>query len=204
MCHIISRLEVQTTLLSFCQDIWQQRLAKSWGLGTDNKFQYIIDNNIEDNKIIASREIDEKYYKLTTREDEMDKLPVIVVYENSVGTPKEIINLFIDNLKKNKLVTFNGLGNDPLVIRANENTINKLTYNLKLLYLVEEERIDNTINITIKDDKVHFIYGLKGEYNALDDSITYDVENYSCKKEIEVTKYGDKINYTCVYAEREE
>lgn len=179
-------------------------VIKSWGLGADNKFQYIIDNNMEDNKIIASRDIDEKYYKLTTREDEMDKLPVIVVYENSVGTPKEIINLFIDNLKKNKLVTFNGLGNDPLVIRANENTINKLTYNLKLLYLVEEERIDNTINITIKDDKVHFIYGLKGEYNALDDSITYDVENYSCKKEIEVTKYGDKINYTCVYAEREE
>ena len=159
---------------------------------------------MEDNKIIASREIDEKYYKLTTREDEMDKLPVIVVYENSVGTPKEIINLFIDNLKKNKLVTFNGLGNDPLVIRANENTINKLTYNLKLLYLVEEERIDNTINITIRDDKVHFIHGLNGEYNALEDSIKYNESNYTCIKEIEVTKYGERLNYKCDYIEEEE
>lgn len=179
-------------------------VVKSWGLGRFNKYQYVIDNSIEDNKIIASREIDENFFKLNTREDEMDKLPVIIVNEDSSAGPKKIINLYIDNLKKNKLVTFNGYGNDPLVIKANENTINKLINNLKLLYLVEEEKVDNTINITIKDDRVHFIYGLKGEYNALDDSIEYDAEDYTCKKEIEVTKYGDRINYTCDFTEEEE
>ena len=179
-------------------------VIKSWGLGVDNQYKYIIDNNMEDNKIIVSREIDEDYYNLITREDEMDNLPVIVIQEDSIAGPKRIIDLYINNLKKNKLVTFNGLGNDPLVIKANENTINKLIYNTKLLYLVEENREDNIINITIRDDKVHFIHGLNGEYNALEDSIKYDESNYTCIKEIEVTKYGERLNYKCDYIEEEE
>ena len=73
-----------------------------------------------------------------------------------------------------------------------------------LLYLVEEHKDGDIINITIKDDKVHFIYGLNGEYNAINDTIKYDVEDYTCKKEIEVTNYGEKINYTCDYIREEE
>lgn len=74
---------------------------------------------------------------------------------------------------------------------------------MKLLYLIEEEKDDNIINITLKDDKVHFTYGLNGEYYAINDTIKYDVENYTCKKEIEVTKYGERINYTCDFIEEE-
>ncbi len=179
-------------------------VIKSWGLGKDNNYKYIIDNNIEENKIIVSRELDENYFRLFTRKFKMDNLPVITVLEESNAGPKMIFNLYIENLKQNKLVTFNGIGNDPLVIKANESTINKLIYNMKLLYLVEEEKNDNIINIAIKDDKVHFINGLKGEYNALDDSIKYDVSNYTCKKEIVVTEFGDSINYTCDFTEEEE
>ena len=178
-------------------------VVKSWGLGVDNQYKYIIDNSIEENKIIVSRELDENYFELTTRESEMDKLPVIIVEEDSIAGPKRIIDLYIKNLKKNKLVTFNGYGNDPLVIKANESTINKLIYNMKLLYLVEETREDNIISITVRDDKVYFRNGLEGEYYAIDDSIKYEVENYSCKKEIEVTEYGDRINYICNYIEEE-
>ena len=63
--------------------------------------------------------------------------------------------------------------------------------------------ISNIINITLKDDKVHFKYGLNGEYYAINDTIEYTESNYTCKKEIEVTKYGERINYTCNYEEEE-
>lgn len=179
-------------------------VVKSWGLGIDNQYKYIIDNSLEDNKIIVSRDIDETYFKLYTVNREINHVPVINVTEESMGGPKEFFNLYLENLKKNKLVTFNGYGNDPLVIKANESTITKLINNMKLLYLVEEHKDGDIINITIRDDKVHFIYGLNGEYYAINDTIKYDVENYTCKKEIEVTNYGEKINYTCDYIREEE
>ena len=47
-------------------------VVKSWGLGIDNQYKFIIDNNIEENKIIVSREIDEDYFRLYTVEREMD------------------------------------------------------------------------------------------------------------------------------------
>lgn len=179
-------------------------VVKSWGLGVDNQYKYIIDNSLEDNKIIVSRNIDETYFKLYTVNREIDHLPVINIAEESSAGPKVFFNLYLENLKKNKLVTFNGYGNDPLIIKANESTINKLINNMKLLYLIDEQREDNTINISIKDDKVHFLHGLRGEYYAINDTIKYDVEEYTCKKEIEVTKYGDKINYICDYIREEE
>lgn len=179
-------------------------VVKSSGLGIDNQYKYIIDNNIEENKIIVSRDIDEDYFRLYTRDSEMDHLPLIVVYEESNAGPKMFFNLYLENLKKNKFVTFNGYGNDPLVIKANESTINKLINNMKLLYLVEEHKDGDIINITVRDDKVHFKYGLNGEYYAINDSIKYEEDNYTCKKEIEVTKYGERINYTCDYTKEEE
>lgn len=41
--------------------------------------------------------------------------------------------------------------------------------------------------------------GLKEQYNAIDDTIKYEEENYSCIKELEKTEYGDRIIYTCDY-----
>ena len=164
-------------------------------------YKYIIDNSLEENKIIISRQVDEKYFKLNTHASEIDKMPVMVVTETGVSNFKVYYELFISNLKNNKVVSFNNYGNDPLVIRANENTINKLIENQKKLFLIEEKREDNSINVTIKDHKVYFREGLIGEYNAIDDSIKYDREDYICKREIEVTEYGDRIVYTCNYTE---
>ena len=171
---------------------------------SNSKFKYIIDNDIENNKIIASREVDSKYFNLVKHEIEMDKLPVIRIGQFDNGKFKTFYDLFIKNLKKNKVYTFADYGSDPLVIKANEETINKLIENMKKLYLIEENRNNNEIDITIHDDKVHFKNGLEGNYNGIDDTIEYDEEDYSCKKEIETTKYGDRIIYTCNYKEEEE
>ena len=52
-----------------------------------------------------------------------------------------------------------------------------------------------------KRDKVYFKNSLMGEYNAKDDSIHYDVDNYACKREVEVTPNGERIIYTCNFIE---
>ena len=167
------------------------------GLGLSNKYKYIIDNSIEENQIIVSRELDSRYFKLTKHNTTMDNMPVIMIEEEEKNNFKVYYELFINNLKENKLYTFESYGNDPLVIKANENTISKLTENQKKLYLVEEKVKDGEIDITVHQDKVYFEYGLEGEYNAIDDTIKYNVDNYSCKKTIEATEYGERIIYAC-------
>ena len=167
--------------------------------GSSNKYQYLIDNNLEDNKIIVSKEVDSKYFALNVNNNSIDKLPVSVVSQNNKNGFKFYYNFYINNLKNNKVYTFDNYGKDPLIIRANQNTINNLIINLKKLYLVEEKVNENNIEIIIHQDKVFFKNGLKGEYNGINDTISYDVDNYSCKKEIETTMYGDKIIYDCGY-----
>lgn len=178
-------------------------VVESTGVGLSNKYKYIIDNSIEDNKIIVSRQMDPKYFHIGTYETEMDKLPVIKVDEYGNDDIKAYYDLYIKYLKKNKIVSFNNYGDDPLVIKANEDTVNKLINNLKLLYLVEEKRDNNEINIIEKDYKVYFKGDINVDYNALDDTIKYESDVYSCKKEIEVTEYGERIIYTCDYKEEE-
>ena len=129
----------------------------------------------------------------------MDKMPVIKITQESNGDFKLFYNLFIENLKDNKIYTFDEYGNDPLIIRANEDTINKLINNLKILYLIEEKSDGNEIDITVHQDRVFFKNGLNGEYDGVNDSIKYDVEDYSCKKEIESTEYGERTIYSCDY-----
>ena len=180
-------------------DYEENLVIDSNGLGLSNKYKYIIDNNMEENKIVVSREIDSRYFKLTSHNTKMDKMPVLMLEEESKNDFKLYYELFINNLKENKIYTFENYGNDPVVIRANENTIRKLIENQKKLYLVEEKEENNEISITVRQDKVFFEQGLEGEYNALDDTIEYDVENYSCKKALETTKYGERIIYTCDY-----
>ena len=176
-------------------------VVDSNGVGFNKKFKYIIDNNIEENKIITSREIDPKYFNLDYHETTIDNMPVIKVTEFDNGKFKSFYNLFIKNLKNNKIYTFNSYGNDPLVIKANENTINKLIENQKKLYLIEEVRNENEIDVIVHDSKVYFPNGVDGVYNALDDSLVYEEENYSCVKSIEVTNYGEKFIYVCDYNE---
>ena len=171
------------------------------GVGECNKYKFIVDDSIEENKIVLSRELDKNYFKLETNEKEIDKMPTVIVNEELKAGFLDMYKFFIKNLRENKIYTFENYGNDPLVIKANQNTINKLIENLKIVYLTEEEVLDNEINIKLHGYTVVFKNGLKGEYDAVNDTLTYAVENYSCLKEIEKTNYGDKTVYTCGYAE---
>ena len=60
-------------------------VVNSNGIGLDKNYKYVIDNNIEENKIIVSREIDPKYFKLDSHETTMDNMPVINVSEFDNG-----------------------------------------------------------------------------------------------------------------------
>lgn len=185
-------------------DYQDNLLLNRTGVGYRETYKYIIDDTIEDNKIIVSRVMDKKYFKLFTTEKEYDKMPVITVHEESSFDIKLFYDFFLKNLKDNKIYTFENYGNDPLVIKANRYTINKLINNLKVVYLIDEEIIDNEINITTYQERVYFPNGLKGEYDAVSDTISYIEPNYSCRKEIVATSRGERTVYTCNYFEENE
>ena len=92
---------------------------------------------MEEDDVIVSREIDSEYFKLVIYDTYMDQLPVIKVQQEEIGTIKTYYKLFVNNLKENRIIILSDYGSDPLVIRANENTINKLVENIKKMYLVE-------------------------------------------------------------------
>lgn len=199
-----SLFDIKTKEITF--EYKDDLVINSNGLGVSNKYQYVIDNTIENNKIIVSRELDDRYFKLIKYKTRMDMMPVMMIEEESKDNFKIYYDLFIENIKKNKIYTFDNYGNDPLVIKANEETITKLLGNLRKLYLFEENVNGNVINVTISEEKVYFRYGVEGSYDARTDTIKYNdgVENYSCKKEIESTQYGEKIIYLCDYKEKVE
>ena len=169
-----------------------------------NEEKYVIDNSIPDNQITVSKNIASEYFKLEQIEKTIDNMPVIKVQEETFGGFRKFYDLYTEGLKNNKIYTFEDYGNDPITIKANETTINNLINNIKKVYLVEETRNENEISINIKDAKVYFPRGVKGTYDAVTDTIIYEEENYSCRKEIETTSYGDRIIYTCDYKEVEE
>lgn len=169
------------------------------GLGNINNYKYIIDNNIEADNIIVSKNIDSKYFELTNYDSTMDNMPIIHVRHEAKSNFKAYFDLLIDNLKENRIISLENYGNDSLIIKANEETINKLRDNQKKLYLVKEEINENEINVSTVLDKVYFKNGLNGEYYAFDDSIKYNEPNYICNKEIEKTEYGERIIYICDY-----
>ena len=169
------------------------------GLGNINNYKYIIDNSMENDNIIVSKNVDSKYFVLTNYDSSMDNMPVIHIRHEAKSNFKAYFDLLIDNLKENRIISLENYGNDPLIIKANEETINKLRDNQKKLYLVKEEINENEIDVSTVLDKVYFKNGLNGEYYAFDDSIKYNEPNYSCNKEIEKTEYGERIIYICDY-----
>ena len=80
----------------------------------------------------------------------------------------------------------------------------RLLSDSRITYLTEEEIDGNEISITTHHYTVVFRHGLNGKYDAITDTISDTPEGYSCKKEIETTKYGDKTFYTCDYSTEEE
>ena len=171
--------------------------------GVSDNYKYIIDNSIPDNEIIAVRDNDSKYFNLSKENTSINKVPVVVVQRVGKNNMRDYYDLFVKNIKENKMFSLDIDGDDPLIIKANETTINKLRDNLKRLYLIEEKMSDNEITIVTKMRKVHFTNDLDGEYNALDDTIKYYDDDYSCNKEIEKTEYGERIIYVCNYKEED-
>ena len=134
----------------------------------------------------------------------MDQMKEIRIRETFNGNFKELFKLIKEDLKKNQLhiqTEYNDYS-ETTTIKANETTIQKLVENLKKLYLVEEQKDENTWHIELRDDKVYFPNGIDGYYDAREDTVHLnDIENYECIRSITETEWGDKIIYNCHYKE---
>ena len=141
------------------------------GDGRIDSYDYIIDNTMQDNDIEIITQIDPRYLKLeidTYQTLDMDQMKEIRIRETFNGNFKELFKLLKEDLKKNQLhiqTEYNDYS-ETTTIKANETTIQKLVENLKKLYLVEEQKDENTWHIELRDDKVYFPNGIDGYYDA--------------------------------------
>lgn len=162
----------------------------------NNQYQYIIDSSMEEGSILITNTINPTYEVLHTYKNEEDMMTVFYLAHNANFQFKEIYHDFISYLKKNQII-INQDSTNPVVIRGNEETITKLIHNLEKLYLIEQNKEDNTISVVLKDSKVYFPYGVEGKYDARNDTIIFEHEGDSCNRSVESTEYGEKIIYTC-------
>ena len=127
----------------------------------------------------------------------------ILLFEDFNRDFMKLYKTVVNDLSRNQIhVSYDYDNKDPLVITANSNTINKLIDNLKKIYLVKEEVVDGSTNISIIDSKVYFPNGVHGYYNAsVDELVLDDISNYSCVRSIKETPYGDQIIYSCGWNE---
>ena len=165
------------------------------------KYEFVIDEDLNDDEIYVSKMIDKKYFELElSHVSKENNMPTVYVFDDTGWSYKKIYDFYVKNLKKNKIYTLNDYGKDPLVVRANEKTIKKLIDNLKVVYLLKEKTEDDIIKIDLEEKRVEFEnWNYEGEYDAINDTITYDDDDdgYSCKREIKTTDLGDKIIYKC-------
>ena len=198
-----SKVEEQKLNLTYENDL----VIIKEGDGRIDSYDYIIDNTMNDNDIEIITLIDPRYLKLeidTYQTQNMDQMKEVRIRETFNGNFKELFKLLKEDLKKNQLhiqTEYNDYS-EITTIKANETTIQKLVENLKKLYLVEENKDENTWHIELRDDKVYLPNGIDGYYDARDDSIHLnDIENYECIRSITETEWGDKIIYNCHYKE---
>ena len=198
-----SKVEEQKLNLTYENDL----VIIKEGDGRIDSYDYIIDNTMNDNDIEIITLIDPRYLKLeidTYQTQNMDQMKEVRIRETFNGNFKELFKLLKEDLKKNQLhiqTEYNDYS-EITTIKANETTIQKLVENLKKLYLVEENKEENTWHIELRDDKVYLPNGIDGYYDARDDSIHLnDIENYECIRSITETEWGDKIIYNCHYKE---
>lgn len=174
----------------------------------NNDYEFIIDDTLKDNEIYISKLIDKRYSDLTLSDvSKENNVPIVYVWNDTSWSYKEVYDLYVKNLKNNKIYTLSDYGKDPLVIRANEETTNRLIDNLKIVYLLKETDGDGKIIVNLEERRVKFNnWYYEGEYDAINDTITYSDNDdaYHCEKEIESTKLGDKIIYNCDYNYEEE
>ena len=172
------------------------------------KYDYVIDEAIEENKIIIETETDTRYLKLNSYyyQTDISNTREYHINDEFNGNIKEIINILKNDLKKNQIHIQTDYSEimKPTIIKGNADTIEKLVTNLKKLYLVEEINEENITHINVVDNKYEFPNGIRGYYNINEDALQLDDnENYECTKYMQETKLGNKIIYNCHYKERD-
>ena len=192
-------LKEETITVDYIENMVIQNVS-----GRSDQYRYIINNEIEDGKIEITKMIDSETETISTYVTYNDQMPVYHVHGDFNGKVSSIFHRFVEDLKKNEIHANYGSydSNEPIIIKANENTINRLIENTKKLYLISVEENENERIVTIHDDKVYFPYGVMGYYDAREDQLYLDDEgDYKCIRSVSDTEWGEKIIFSCKYEE---
>lgn len=185
---------------------YMDNLSIKSNYGPNTTYQYIVNNEIENNQINITKKIDPKFEKISLSHiQNMDNMKEVYLWTTSTGNYKDIFDIIINDLKKNQIhANYDYIEEEIITIEANEETIHKLIQNLQKLYLVSTKVTDNKTLIQIKDSKVYFPNGIDGTYDAIEEKLNLNPpkEEYDCIRSTQTTEWGEKIIYTCNYNKR--
>ncbi len=175
--------------------------------GRSDQYKYVIDNNIGENQIEIHKMVYSKTETISSYINQNDRMNLLHVYSDFNGNVRNLFHTFVEDLKKSQIRSNYGTTFDSgevLIIKANEETIQKLLENTKKLYLISIEDNGEEKIVTIHDDKVYFPYGIHGYYDARYDQLFLeDEEDYNCIRSISITDWGEKIIFSCKYNEED-
>ena len=166
-----------------------------------DSYIYRVDDNMIDGDISLSTTYDSRLRNLfiSSNYHKVDGMNGLYLHDNYNRNIMDIYHMIVEDLSLNQVhASYDYINKDPLIIKANSNTINKLIDNLKKVYLVSEENNNGDILINIVDTKVYYTDAVVGSYNAVTDELVLNNnDEYECVRSIKETEYGDQIIYSC-------
>lgn len=159
-------------------------------------YEYIIDNSLNDEKIIIKNEFDPRFYKLVYYDEVQNGMNLFSFHLNARVNINEVFKIVMNDLKNNIIRDYSlYLEGTDIKIVANDKTVNKLINNFSKIYNYKKDNTDNGFIIYDISRKIKNITSeCYGEYNVLTKSFNTIDERCSCVFD---KNSSDLIEYSC-------
>lgn len=159
---------------------------------------YVVDNSVQDGVIIVSTKYDDRLFRVNSRYGMEDGMKGYALHAQSNLNFKKFYDIFIKDLKDNKIVDYASSELDVITVKANQATIDKLKNNLSKMYLYEEIPIENGVKTSNYEYKVEIDdYECSGRYDALSDTMKINSRYCKCERRTIDTYKGTKVIFSC-------
>ena len=159
-------------------------------------YEYIIDNNLNDEEIIIQNEFDPRFYKLIYYDEVQNGMNLFRFHLSTRININEVFKLVMNDLKNNIIRDYSFyLEGTDIKIVANHETVNKLINNFSKVYNYKKDNTDNGFILYDISKKIRNINSeCYGEYNVLTKGFNTIDESCSC---FFGKNSSDLIEYSC-------